>query len=41
MGNGASRISQGMASNGSSNPYFNDSNSTASAYMSDKLKGNS
>lgn len=41
MGNAASRISQGMASNGSSNPYFNDSNSTASGYMSDKLKGNS
>ncbi len=41
MGNAASRISQSMASNGSSNPYFNDSNSTASGYMSDKLKGNS
>lgn len=41
MGNAAGRISQGMASNGSSNPYFNDSNSTASGYMSDKLKGNS
>jgi len=41
MGNAASRISQGIASNGSSNPYFNDSNSTASGYMSDKLKGNS
>jgi conjugative transposon TraJ protein len=41
MGNAASRISQSMASNGSSNPYFNDSNSTTSGYMSDKLKGNS
>jgi isopentenyl phosphate kinase len=41
MGNAASRISQSMASNGSSNPYFNDSNSTTSGYMSEKLKGNS
>jgi conjugative transposon TraJ protein len=41
MGNAASRISQSMASNGSSNPYFNNSNSTVSGYMSDKLKGNS
>ncbi|HEU4607670.1 MAG TPA: conjugative transposon protein TraJ, partial [Chitinophagaceae bacterium] len=41
MGNAASSISRGMASNGSSNPYFKDSNSTASGYMSDKLKGNS
>ena len=41
MRNAASRISQSMASNGTSNPYFNDSNSTGSGYMSDKLKGNS
>jgi conjugative transposon TraJ protein len=41
MGNAASRISQSMASNGSSNPYFNDSKSAGSGYMSDKLKGNS
>jgi conjugative transposon TraJ protein len=41
MGNAASRISQSMASNGTSNPYFNDSNSTTSGYMSEKLKGNS
>jgi hypothetical protein len=41
MGNAASRISQSMASNGSSNLYFNDSNSTTSGYMSEKLKGNS
>jgi conjugative transposon TraJ protein len=41
MGNAASRISQSMASNGSSNPYFNDSGSGSSGYMNDKLKGNS
>ena len=41
MSNAASRISQGMASNGSSNPYFDDNKSAGSGYMSDKLKGNS
>lgn len=41
MGNAASRISQSMASNGASNPYFNDSSSGSSSYMNDKLKGNS
>lgn len=41
MGNAASRISQSMASNGASNPYFNDSSSGSSGYMNDKLKGNS
>jgi conjugative transposon TraJ protein len=41
MGNAASRISQSMASNGTSNPYFNDNKSTGSGYLSDKLKGNS
>jgi conjugative transposon TraJ protein len=41
MGNAASRISQSMASNGASNPYFGDNNSAGSGYMSDKLKGNS
>lgn len=41
MGNAASRISQSMASNGTSNPYFGDSNSGGSGYMNDKLKGNS
>jgi conjugative transposon TraJ protein len=41
MGNAASRISQSMASNGTSNPYFNDSSSGNSGYMNDKLKGNS
>lgn len=41
MGNAASHLSQSMAGNGSSNPYFNDSKSAGSGYMSDKLKGNS
>ena len=41
MGNAASRISQSMASNGTSNPYFNDSSSGNSGYMNDKIKGNS
>lgn len=41
MGNAASRISQSMASNGSSNPYFGDGNRGGSGYMNDKLKGNS
>lgn len=41
MGNAASRISQSIASNGSSNPYFGDSNSGNSGYMGEKLKGNS
>jgi conjugative transposon TraJ protein len=41
MGNAASRISQSMASNGSSNPYFDDNKSAGSGYMIDKLKGNS
>ncbi len=41
MGNAASRISQSMASNGTSNPYFKDSSNTGgSGYMSDKLRGN-
>jgi len=40
MGNAASRISQSMASNGTSNPYFNDNKNTG-GYMSEKLKGNS
>ncbi|MGN6214469.1 conjugative transposon protein TraJ [Parafilimonas sp.] len=42
MGNAANRISQSMASNGASNPYFGDGNSGGgSGYMNDKLKGNS
>ena len=43
MGNAASRISQSMASNGTTNPYFKDGNSDGggSGYMNDKLKGNS
>ncbi len=41
MGNAASRISQSLASNGTTNPYFNNSsNGGGSGYMSDKLKGN-
>jgi len=41
MGNAASRISQSMASNGTTNPYFGDSGKSGSGYMGDKLKGNS
>ena len=41
MGSAADRMSQGMASSGSSNPYFGDSSSGNSGYMNDKLKGNS
>lgn len=41
MGNAASRISQSIASNGASNPYFRDSNPDNSGYMGSKLKGNS
>ncbi|MBN8790548.1 MAG: conjugative transposon protein TraJ [Terrimonas sp.] len=41
MGSAANRMSQGMASSGSSNPYFGDSSSGNSGYMNDKLKGNS
>ncbi|SDW50591.1 Bacteroides conjugative transposon TraJ protein [Hydrobacter penzbergensis] len=41
MGNAASRISQSMASNGASNPYFGEGNNGGSGYMNDKLKGNS
>ena len=40
MGNAASRLSQSMAGNGTSNPYIGDSNSS-SRYMNEKLKGNS
>lgn len=41
MGNAASRISQSMASNSTSNPYFTDSsNKAGSGYMGDKLRGN-
>lgn len=41
MGSAANRMSQGMASSGSSNLYFGDSSSGNSGYMNDKLKGNS
>ena len=41
MGSAANRMSQSMASSGSSNPYFGDSSSGNSGYMNDKLKGNS
>ncbi|WP_432264624.1 conjugative transposon protein TraJ [Autumnicola musiva] len=43
MGNAVSRLSQGMASNGTSNPYFKGGTSEGggSGYMNDKLKGNS
>lgn len=41
MGNAASKMSQGMASSGTSNPYFGEGNKGGSGYMGDKLKGNS
>ncbi len=41
MGNAAGRMSQGMASNSVSNPYFGDGKAGGSGYMNDKLKGNS
>lgn len=41
MGSAANRMSQSMASSGTSNPYFGESNSGGSGYMGDKLKGNS
>lgn len=41
MGNAASKISQSMASNGTTNPYFGDGGKSGSGYMGDKLKGNS
>ncbi|HET7117758.1 MAG TPA: conjugative transposon protein TraJ [Hanamia sp.] len=41
LGNASGRMSQSMAGNSMSNPYFGDSNSSSSGYMNDKLKGNS
>lgn len=41
MGNAASKMSQSMAGNGTSNPYFGEGNKGGSGYMDDKLKGNS
>lgn len=41
MGNAAGRMSQSMAGNGSSSPYFNENTNSGSGYMGDKLKGNS
>nr|WP_311201648.1 conjugative transposon protein TraJ [Sphingobacterium hotanense] len=41
MGNAASKISQSMASNGTTNPYFGEGSKSGSGYMGDKLKGNS
>ena len=41
MGNAASQLSQSMAGNGASNPYFGDGKGSESGYMSSKLKGNS
>lgn len=41
MGSAANRMSQSMASSGTSNPYFGDKNTGNSGYMNDKLKGNS
>jgi conjugative transposon TraJ protein len=41
MGNAAGRMSQSMAGNGSSSPYFSENINSGSGYMGDKLKGNS
>lgn len=41
MGSAANRMTQSMASSGTSNPYFGDKNTGNSGYMNDKLKGNS
>lgn len=41
MGNAASKMSQSMASSGTSNPYFGEGSKGGSGYMGDKLKGNS
>ena len=41
MGNAASKMSQSMASSGTTNPYFGDGGKSGSGYMGDKLKGNS
>lgn len=41
MGNTASKMSQGMASNGTTNPYFNDKRDTGSSQLGERLKGNS
>ncbi|MDD2305964.1 MAG: conjugative transposon protein TraJ [Prolixibacteraceae bacterium] len=41
MGNAAGRMSQSMAGNGSSSPYFSENTNSGSGYMGDKLKGNS
>lgn len=41
MGNAASKMSQGMASNGTTNPYFNDKRDTGSSQLGERLKGNS
>ncbi len=40
MGSVANRMTQSMASSGTSNPYFGDRNQSGSGYMKDKLKGN-
>jgi conjugative transposon TraJ protein len=41
LGNMASQMRQGMASSGTTNPYFGDGGKSGSGYMGDKLKGNS
>ncbi|RKD15094.1 conjugative transposon protein TraJ [Pelobium manganitolerans] len=41
MGSAANRMTQSMASSGTSNPYFGEGGSGKSGYMDDKLKGNS
>ncbi len=41
MGNAAGRMSQSMAGNGSSSPYFSENTNSGAGYMGNKLKGNS
>lgn len=41
MGNAAGKMSQSMAGNSKSEPYFGEGNKNSSGYMGDKLKGNS
>lgn len=41
LGNMASQMRQGMASSGTTNPYFGDGDKSGEGYMGDKLKGNS
>ncbi len=41
MGNKSAQMSQSMAANGSTSPYFDEGNGKSSGYQNDRLKGNS